>query len=75
MIKKIYKTYNDITIKREHPLRRTSRKLNKKTIFSEREYSDLYQKRSKIARLYGAQKFINLLHQVLFLLCDLLLLL
>ena len=31
-------------------------KLNKKSIFSEREYSDLYPKCSKIGNLYGTKK-------------------
>ena len=34
----------------------TLRKLNKKSIFSESEYSNLYPKGSKIARLYGTPK-------------------
>ena len=73
--KKFIKLTNDTTIKQKQALQRTLRKLNKKNIFSETEYSDLYPKGSKIARLHGTQKFINLFHQVLFLLCDLLLLL
>ena len=54
--KKFKKLTNDPTIKREQALQRTLRKLNKKTIFSESEYSDLYPKGSKIARLYGTPK-------------------
>ena len=54
--KKFKKLTNDPTIKREQALQRTLRKLNKKSIFSESEYSDLYPKGSKIARLYGTPK-------------------
>ena len=73
--KKINKITNNPTIKGERALQRTLSKLNKKSILSEREYSDLYPKAFKIARLYSTQKFINLFHQLLFLLCDLLFLL
>ena len=37
-------------------MRFTLRKLNEKSIFSESEYSNLYPKGSKIARLYGTPK-------------------
>ena len=43
-------------IKREQALQRALRKLNKKSIFIESEYSDLYPKGSKIAGLYGTPK-------------------
>ena len=51
--KKFKKLTNDPTIKQEKALQRTLCKLNKKSIFSESEYSDLYPKGSKTARLYG----------------------
>ena len=71
-LKKFKKT-NDPTLKREQALQRALRKINKKSIFSESKYFDLYLKGSKIARLYGTPKIHkNLFHQVLFLLCDLL---
>ena len=54
--KKFKKLTNDPTLKREQALQRTLRKLNQKGIFSESEYSDLYPKDSKIARLYGTPK-------------------
>ena len=54
--KKFKKVTSDPTIKREQALQRTLRKLNKKSIFSESECSDLYPKGSKIARLYGTRK-------------------
>ena len=54
--KKFKKLANDPTIKREQALQRTLHKLNRKSIFSESEYSDLYPKGSKIARLYGTPK-------------------
>ena len=38
--KKFKKLTNDLKIKREQALQRTLRKLNKKSIFSESEYSD-----------------------------------
>ena len=43
-------------VKREQALQRTLCKLNKKSIFIESEYSELYPKGSKIARLYGTPK-------------------
>ena len=55
MIGKIY----DPTIKREQALERTLRKLNKKSIFNESEYSDLYLKGSKIDRFHGTQKILK----------------
>ena len=54
--KKFKKLTNDPTIKREQALQRTLPKLNKKSIFSESEYFDLYPKGSKIARLYDTPK-------------------
>ena len=54
--KKFKKLTNDPTLKREQALQRTLRKLNQKGIFSKSEYSDLYPKGSKIARLYGTPK-------------------
>ena len=54
--KKFKKLTNDSTIKREQALQRALRKLNKKSIFSESEYSDLYPKGCKITRLYGTPK-------------------
>ena len=54
--KKFKKLTNEPTIKREQALQRALRKLNKKSIFNESEYSDLYPKGSKIARLYGTPK-------------------
>ena len=54
--KKFKKLTNNPTIKREQALQRTLRKLNKNSIFSESEYSDLYLKGSKITRLYGTPK-------------------
>ena len=54
--KNFEKLLNDPTIKREQALQRTLRKLRKKNIFSESEYSDLYPKGSKIVRLYGTSK-------------------
>ena len=58
-------------IKRKQAIQRTIHKLNKKSIFSEREYSNLYPEGSKIARHFGTPEINNLFHQVLFLLCDL----
>ena len=57
--KKFKKLTNDPTIKREQALQRTLHKLNKKSIFRESEYSDLYPEGSKIARLYGTPKINN----------------
>ena len=54
--KKFKELTNDPTIKREQALQRTLPKLNKKGIFCESEYCDLYPKGSKIARLYGTPK-------------------
>ena len=54
-LKKLKKT-NDPTVKREQALQRTLRKINKKSIFSESKYFDLYLKGSKIARIYGTPK-------------------
>ena len=54
--KKLKKLTSGVTIKREQALQRTLRKLNKKSIFIESEYFDLYPKGSKIARLYGTPR-------------------
>ena len=54
--KKFKKLTNDPMIKREQAFQRTLRKLNKKGIFSESEYSDLYPKGSKTSRLHGTPK-------------------
>ena len=47
---------NDPTMKPEQALQKTLPKLNKKSIFSESEYCDSYQKCCKIARPYLSQK-------------------
>ena len=54
--KKLKKLANDPIITREQALQRALCKLNKKNIFSESEYSGLYPKRSKTARLSGTPK-------------------
>ena len=51
--KKFKKITRDPTIKREQALKITLRKLNKKNVISESEYSDLYPKGFKIATHYG----------------------
>ena len=53
---KFRKLKEDPTLKRERALERTLREINKKNIFSDTEYSSLYPKGSKPARLYGTLK-------------------
>ena len=57
--KKIRKFTHKLTAKQEQALKRTLRKLNKKNIFSESEYSDSNSKDSKIATLYDIQYIHN----------------
>ena len=57
--KKIRKLTHKLTAKQEQALQRTLRKLNKKNIFSESEYSDSNSKDSKIATLYDIQYIHN----------------
>ena len=54
--KKFRKLKEDPTLEREKSLQRTLRKINKKYIFSDIEYSNLYPKGTKPARLYGTTK-------------------
>ena len=54
--KKCRKLKEDPTLKRERALQRTLREINKKNIFSDTEYSNLYPKGTKPARLYGTPK-------------------
>ena len=58
----------DPTLKREKALQRTLRETDKKNIFSDFEYSNLFPKGSKPARLYGNLKYTRLSDQVLFVL-------
>ena len=51
--KKILKFTHDPITKREQALQRKIGKLNKKNIFSESEYSEIYPKGSEIAGLHG----------------------
>ena len=53
---KFRKLKEDFTLKRERALERTLREINKKNILSDTEYSSLYPKGSKLARLYGTPK-------------------
>ena len=53
---KFRKVKQDPTLKRERALQRTLREINKKNVFSDTEYSNLYPKGSKPARLYGTKK-------------------
>ena len=71
--KKFRKLKKDLPLKRERALERTLCEISKKYIFSEIEYSNLYPKAIKPARLYGTPKtHTKLSCQVLFLLFDLL---
>ena len=54
--KKFRKLKEDPVLKRERALQRTLREINKKNIFSDIEYSNLYPKGTKPARLYGTPK-------------------
>ena len=54
--KKFRKLKEYPTLKRERALQRTLREINKKNIFSDIEYSNLYPKGTKPARLYGTPK-------------------
>ena len=53
---KFRKLKEDPTLKRERAIQRTLREINKKNIFSDIEYSDLYPNGTKSARLYGTHK-------------------
>ena len=57
--KKFRKLKEYPTLKRERALQRTLREINKKNIFSDIEYSNLYPKGTKPARLYGTPKIHN----------------
>ena len=54
--KKCRKLKVDPTLKRERVLQRTLREIDKKNKFSDIEYSNLYPKGTKPARLYGTPK-------------------
>ena len=54
--KKFRKLKEDPVLKRERALQRTLRDINKKNIFSDIEYSNLYPKGTKPARLHGTTK-------------------
>ena len=54
--KKFRKLKEDPALKRERALQWTLREINKKYIFSDVEYSNLYPKGTKSARLYGTPK-------------------
>ena len=53
---KFRKLKEDPSLKRKRALQRTLREIDKKNIISDTEYSNLYPKSSKPARLYGTPK-------------------
>ena len=54
--RKFRKLKEDPTLKRKRALQRILREINKKNIFNDIEYSNLYPKGSKPARRYGTPK-------------------